>query len=58
MSMVPSSSSMDDEIKIHLTQLKKKIGQLTEIISRLAILSTHAQAPTTPIAKLSPIFED
>ena len=43
-------------MKKYLTQLEHKIIQLTEIMSELAIPSAQIQAPTTVVAKLSPIF--
>lgn len=47
---------MNNEMKECLTQLEEKIAQLIQVVFELAILST--QAPTTSVAKLSPISRD
>lgn len=58
MSITASSSLVDDKINGCLTKLEKKINQLIEIVSRLAVPSVQAQAPMTPITKLSSMFEE
>ena len=54
--MTVSSTSIDDEIKERLIQLKEKIVQLMHIVSQLTISST--QALVTPLLKLSPTSKD